>query len=172
MISAQKSVTKTRDRLSQTGRETGEQSSRRAPLDPLLELQDTIGNQAVLQLLRSGAIQAKLAINLPGDVYEQEADRIAEQVVVSSAQPSVIQRKCACGGTLGPTGECEKCRNKRLSLQRETMSSEPAARNLKLGSQEHSRVPPIVPDSPGQPLEPARRGLMESQFGHDFSEVR
>jgi hypothetical protein len=29
----------------------------------------------------------------------------------------LLQRKCACGGTPGPTGECEECRKKRLSLQ-------------------------------------------------------
>jgi hypothetical protein len=36
-------------------------------------------------------------------------------------------------------------------------------------------VPPIVPEvlhSPGQPLDPALRGFMESRFGHDFSRVR
>ena len=36
------------------------------------------------------------------------------------ATPDVrrLQRKCACGGTPGPTGECEECRKKRLRLQR------------------------------------------------------
>ena len=29
-----------------------------------------------------------------------------------------LQRKCACGGTPGPAGECENCRRKRLGLQR------------------------------------------------------
>ncbi len=28
---------------------------------------------------------------------------------------SMVQRKCACGGTPGPTGECEACRQKRLT---------------------------------------------------------
>jgi len=32
-----------------------------------------------------------------------------------------LQRKCACGGTPGPTGECENCRKKRL--QRQTRAS-------------------------------------------------
>lgn len=31
--------------------------------------------------LRTGAIQAKLALNKPGDEYEQEADRVAEVVM-------------------------------------------------------------------------------------------
>ena len=30
----------------------------------------------------------------------------------------LLQRKCACGGTPGPTGECEECSRKRLSGQR------------------------------------------------------
>jgi hypothetical protein len=117
MISPQKSVAKTRDRPSRIGGETGEQSTRRAPLDPLLELQKTIGNQAAVQLLRSGTIQTKLGINLPGDMYEQKADRVAEKIV-SSSSPLLIQRKCACGGTPGPTGECDECSKKnRLGLQ-------------------------------------------------------
>jgi len=34
-----------------------------------------------LRLIRSKALQAKLRIGQPGDVYEQEADRVAEQVM-------------------------------------------------------------------------------------------
>jgi len=41
----------------------------------------TIGNQAVQRLIKSGALQAKLKIGQPGDRYEQEADRVAEQVM-------------------------------------------------------------------------------------------
>ena len=49
-----------------------------SPVDHILYLQRTLGNQAVQGLLKSGVIQ-KLTIGQPGDVYEQEADRIAEQ---------------------------------------------------------------------------------------------
>jgi hypothetical protein len=49
----------------------------------------------------AGAIQTKLAINQPGDEYEQEADHIADQVMrmaepmpIASA-PAAIQRNCA-----------------------------------------------------------------------------
>lgn len=75
-----------------------------------------------------------------------------------------LQRKCACGGTLGPHSECAACRAKRLArLQRSAVSAEPAT------------VPPSVHDvlrSPGQPLDAATRGFMEPRFGHDFSQVR
>lgn len=38
-------------------------------------------------------LQAKLAVNQPGDIYEQEADRVADKVMrMSNAQ---VQRKCA-----------------------------------------------------------------------------
>lgn len=34
--------------------------------------------------------------------------------VLSPAGSTLLQRKCACGGTPGPTGECAECRRKRL----------------------------------------------------------
>jgi Domain of unknown function (DUF4157) len=77
----------------------------------------------------------------------------------------LLQRKCACGGTPGPTGECAECRKKRL--QRKTQNSE-------LGTRNDSSVPAIVHEvlrSPGQPLEAAIRAFMEPRFGHDFSRV-
>ena len=48
-------------------------------------------------------IQAKPAINTPGDQYEQEAHRVAEQVM-RMPEPQV-QRKCACGGSCS---ECQR----------------------------------------------------------------
>ena len=89
-------------------------------------------------------------------------------MVFSSTGSRLLQRKCACGGTPGPTGECEACRKKRLSLQRKS-------RNSELGSRNDSSVPPIVHEvlrSPGQPLDSATRAFMERRFGHDFSHVR
>ncbi len=53
-------------------------------------LQRSIGNQGVAQLYRSGLLQAKLRIGQPNDVYEQEADRVAGQVMgmpESAVQP-------------------------------------------------------------------------------------
>ena len=52
-----------------------------SPADRILQLQRTAGNQAVQRLIKSGALQAKLKIGQPGDRYEQEADRVAEQVM-------------------------------------------------------------------------------------------
>jgi len=63
----------------------------RAPVHPIIQLQQTIGNQAVQRLLRSRTIQPKLAISQPGDSYEQEADQVADQVM--RTPDPVIQRQ-------------------------------------------------------------------------------
>ena len=52
-----------------------------SPVDYILYLQRTIGNQAVQKLFKFGAIQSKPRINQPGDTYEQEADRKADEVM-------------------------------------------------------------------------------------------
>jgi len=78
----------------------------------------------------------------------------------------LLQRKCACGGTPGPSGECEECRKKRLRRK----VAQPSTLN-----QQHSKAPPIVHEvlrSPGQPLDSDTRAFMEPRFGHDFSQVR
>jgi hypothetical protein len=62
----------------------------------------TIAYHAVLHFLEVLPIQPKLTVGQPGDAYEQEADRIAEQVTNISG--SQIQRACDCGDT------CSKCR--------------------------------------------------------------
>jgi len=47
----------------------------------VLHLQRTYGNSYVQRLLRSMSIQAKMTVSAPGDIYEQEADSVAEKVV-------------------------------------------------------------------------------------------
>ena len=56
--------------------------SNSSSVNRILYLQRTIGNQAVQRMVRSGALQAKLRIGQPGDVYEQEADRAANAVMM------------------------------------------------------------------------------------------
>lgn len=80
----------------------------------------------------------------------------------SPLQGPVLQRKCACGQhTSGE--ECEECRKKKELQRWKGTGPEPAG------------IPPVVHEvlrSPGQPLAPAARGLMESHFRQDFSGVR
>jgi len=77
---------------------------------------------------------------------------------------TAIQRKCACDGSSGPTGECAACSNKRLALQRRSADQSKTA-----------TVPPLVREvlrSSGQPLDAETRAFMEPRFGHDFGPVR
>ncbi len=81
-----------------------------------------------------------------------------------SVQSQLLQRKCDCGGSPGVDGECEGCREKRLTMQRRAIN--PAM---------HPEIPPVVHDvlcSPGQQLDTKTRKFMEPRLGHDFSKVR
>src|SRR4029453_5008639 len=72
---------------------------------PILQFQQTIGNQAVQRWLRSRNIQARLAMSQPGDVYEQEADHVADHVM-RMPEPG-IQRSCSCAAGGSTCAECE-----------------------------------------------------------------
>lgn len=59
-------------------------------------LQRTIGNRATIDVLsRHTGLQAKLKLGPAGDQYEQEADRVAQQVVRQMARPQPVQRQVA-----------------------------------------------------------------------------
>ena len=62
-------------------RRTEHLQSMDTPVDQILFLQRTAGNQAVSRLIKSGALQAKLRIGQLRDVYEQEAHRVADAVM-------------------------------------------------------------------------------------------
>ncbi len=90
-------------------------------------------------------LQTKLKVNKPGDVYEHEADRIADQAMAAPARHAVsgtpprIQR--FSGQSNGP------------------MAAAPASVDQALAN-------------PGKPLDPALQQDMEERFGYDFSKVR
>ena len=91
----------------------------------------------------AGVMQAKSAIEHQGDDYEQEADRISEQVV--RAPDPQLQRRRASRITGG----------RRAVGQ----TAVPLIVNEALRG-------------PGQPLDAATRAFMEPHFGYDFSRVR
>lgn len=115
---------------------------------------------------KTGAIQiqAKLAINKPGDEYEQEADRIAERVM-GMPESKLRQRACACGGT------CPKCKAKQLNQESERLQT----KQVRPSDSAQVAAPPIVNEvlaGSGQPLDQLTRAFMEPRFGHDFSQVQ
>ncbi len=106
-------------------------------------------------------LQAKLNVSAPGDVHEQEADRVAAQV--TSMPERQLQRSCACGGG------CPKCQKQPAAHEHLQMKS------VHANDIGRTEAPPIVHEvlrSSGQPLDRATRAFMEPRFGHDFSRVR
>jgi hypothetical protein len=130
-------------------------------LHPVLQLQQQAGNQAVQELLRCGAIQAKLAISNPGDPEEEEADRVAEHVMRAD-EGHAFGAPCPCMSSGGEM--CEECKQKQATIHRRAT-----------GTGAPSVAPRIVGEvlqSPGHPLDAATRAFMEPRFGQDFSRVR
>src|SRR2546421_4898428 len=116
------------------------------------------------QAQRQGVmLQPRLAVNAPGDTYEQEAERVAQRVMGIPGPQLPYTCNAGC--------ECTKHRADQPSLELERLHS-PGDVPSAFGQ---SVAPPIVHDilrSPGQPLDSPTRDFMESRFGHDFSRVR
>jgi hypothetical protein len=116
-----------------------------------------------IRAVAAGTIQKKLPINTPGDRHEQEADRVAEQLM-RMPQPQ-LQRSCACGG------HCEECRKKSTERDGSFLQRKTGAGSA-LGQTEAPRIVHDVLRSSGQPLHAATRAQMEPRFGQDFSNVQ
>ena len=146
----------------------------------LIHLQKTIGNQAVQRLLRSKVrdvamktdIQTKLKISQPGDVYEQEADRIAEQVMRMSAHSHIgltesneeerVDRKCSA------------CEMKKMDEEEEKLhiSRKPSTSSNFEASSDVTNKISNVRSSGSSSLDNNTQEFMESRFEYDFSDVR
>ena len=138
-----------RENSASKAKKTDFSQSMNSPIDDILFLQGTIGNQAVQRLIESGVIQAKIKISEPGDIYEQQADRIAEQVMRMPEPPcfeckdeeeEMLQTKAHSGWTPEITTDLEL----RINADR----------------------------GGGQPLPQCTRAFFEPRFRHDFSQVR
>jgi hypothetical protein len=93
-------------------------------------------------------LQTKLTVGEPDDVYEQEADRIA-QTIFQSPRPAANAKAPAISPIVQRSGE--------------------------QGTHSGRSAPPSVDtvlSSSGQPLDAATRSFFEPRFGHDFSQVR
>lgn len=139
-----------------------------SPVDQVLYLQRTIGNRAVQQLIRSGTLQAKRRIGQPGDIYEQEADRVADTVMrMQTPQPITgsdlrIQRiypACEEEVQMQPMEEKEE-------LQGKATSGHISDANPDLESHIQSL------EGGGHPLSENDPTFFEPRFGQGFSPVR
>lgn len=133
-------------------------------------LQRTVGNQEATRLLQP-VLQAKLQLGPAGDRYEQEADRVANQVVRSfSATTLPVQRhqEELQAKLLTSTGTPLQ----RKTFQKPTLRRE-ASHGPEGGEVENSVEQQIqAARGGGKPLDEKVRRPMERGFGTDFSGVR
>src|SRR5206468_9579153 len=95
-------------------------------------------------------------------MHQRTTQQLKPGVTITPKPRVMLQRKCACGGTPGLSGECEECRKKKLQ-------DSPSHRN------KPATAPPLVHEvlhSTGQPLDADTHALMESRFGYNFRDVR
>ncbi len=111
-----------------------------------------------------------LRIGEPNDAFEQEADRVTDEVMAggmigsrwslaSMNVNSQFERKYDCDG----------------SGEHKEFSAGKALQRMSSGSLQSSDAPPIVHEvlsSPGRPLSNTIRNFFEPRFQHDFSKVR
>jgi hypothetical protein len=150
-----------------------------SPQLPLIQLQRTLGNQAIQRLLSTNVLQAKLKIGQPNDIYEQEADRVAD-LVMRMSDPR-LQRQ------VEPEEE-ETLQAKPLAdqitplVQKQVPPEEEEGEEEPIQAEHASgRTPQVCPGlaaqirslrGGGRPLPRSVRSFFEPRFGHIFSRVR
>ena len=94
--------------------------------------------------------QPKLKVSTPGEIYEQEADRVADQLI-RMPDPRV-QRQAEEAEEKMPLAKRTSCQTNELAAGVRT---------------------PINPmQGAGEPLPDSERAFFEPRFGHDFAQVR
>ena len=128
----------------------------------------------VRQALKSPRLQTKLTVSAPNDVYEQEADRVANEVM-RMTEPS-LQRVCdECTEELSrqPIEEEEE----ELQLHRHALGEEQElsptrqAEGFSAGESVEARVRALQ-GAGGQPLPESARSFFEPRFATGFNDVR
>ena len=169
-------------------------TAQRAPV--LLGLQQTHGNRYVQRVV--AGIQAKLAVGQPGDIYEQEADRVAGAVMrmpnlnVQRQANDTKEKLPIHAKTITPIrtlkvqrqkveGE-EELKKKKKEVELKKKKKEVEEEEKKLQTKElPGHVPEVTPrlesgihglKGGGQPLPESVRDYYEPRFGYDFGQVR
>jgi outer membrane protein OmpA-like peptidoglycan-associated protein len=157
---------------------------------PFLQLQGTLGNRRVAELIQAkrltpegriidggatgrgmGCLRPKPAMDSPEGQYEQEASHIAREMMgrpngaLASAAVDGPMRRAGVPGNTAPE-EAEKERDKLLQAKPAASSGE----SFEAGEEVESRVDRSK--GGGSPLPEAVRSFMEPRFGVDFSQVR
>ena len=113
----------------------------------------------------AGSIKTKLAISKPGDKYEQEADRITEQVMGMPApqlQRTPVQHHDA--------GRDKHLQRNPIARAITPLIQTPGSEGATASDAVTNQI--AATSGGGSPLPESSRSFMESRFGMDFSQVR
>ena len=167
----------------------------------VMQLQQSYGNAYVQRLLNSRAVQAKLTVSQPGDVYEQEADKVAEMIQLQAepeeeeeevqTQPAEEEEELQAQRQAEEEEEEEEQEEvqtqpaeeeEELQAQRQAEEEEEEEEQEEVQTQPAESRPTAVPENLetrinnarhiGQPMSESARASFEPQFGIDFSDVR
>lgn len=146
-----------------------------SPFDKILHLQKALGNQAVQDLFESSAVQAKLNIWPSGNIYEKEAEKMAEKILYLPelrVQKQKIEKKE------------EQSQIKPFVPQFTNLIQNQTEEEIKGFPQTKSykgKIQGVIPSiessinslkGKGQPMPKSVRNYFESRFGFDFSQVQ
>jgi hypothetical protein len=145
-------------------------------------LQRSIGNEVMQRLMTSETIQTKLTISQPNDFCEQEADRVADEVMrmpelnvkTKSNQVSMENMRDENEGSI----KLNPFSIKSIAQRQEIEEKEGKNIRMKMDSAQPSVVSNHFEQSfhnarnNGQPLDSATRTFFEPRFGVGFGDVR
>jgi hypothetical protein len=152
--------------------------------DSIIHLQHTIDNQTFQRPVHSTnnakgfdfgkiRIQPKLKVSQPEDEYEQEADKVAEQVMRMSAPGPIVPIADTKEGQINR--KCTACEMKNEEEEKKVglkISRKPAS-GCTLETNDHVTAEiNNIRSSSGTSLDTDNKEFMESRFGYDFSSVR
>ena len=110
-------------------------------------------------------LQAKLTISSPNDVYEQEADRVADQVM---RMPDPTLNRASIDSApvrhLSLQRKCQECEEEKLQRKSQPPHTDTPSAGLDIVA--------ATLRQGGRPLDATTRSFFEPRFGVDFSNVR
>lgn len=168
------------------------------PAHSIVGVQSFIGNHALQRLLNSQYIQTKLQVSTPGDPFEQEADRVADNVMRMPERdppdddkpeiaPVVQQKSVTDIPVRRRSSEEEESKAQQTEtappIQRRLEDDEELQNQFGFAHAKQAEVSPaqtterrisdVLPNrGEGSALPPATCAFFETRFGVDFSSVR
>ncbi len=134
------------------------------PVHPVLQLQGLIGNQAVGRLLGASRIQAKLRINQPGDIYEREADHVADAVARGQTATATLRAGPFIQRDDAPSPSSEQQQLAEPPKESGRLTLEDAARTAA------QKPPPSASDEMKKAAEKTAEALRKTKIGKELEE--